>query len=315
MSKPLSVADFFVYLDGRVSLNWLTQERDSGLMLDGAEPQVAGGCLIGYLNGVRISQIGLIGAVEMAYLDSLSNQARTDLFKALVAGRARVLIVCDALALSAGLHQLCHQYGLGLMTSRATSDALFSEIQHLFFDLFADQTVLHGVFMEVVGMGVLLVGDAGTGKSELALELVTRGHRLIADDAPLFSRISPTVLSGSCPQVLQDFLEVRGLGLLNIRAMYGDSAIKKKKHLRLIVNLTPFAKVDSGGLSRLVGVEKTRKVLGVVVPEVALPVAAGRNLAVLVEAAARHFLLKTGGYHSAEDFQRRLSQQLGTEES
>lgn len=314
MGKRLSIADFFARLNARVSLNWLCGEEASDSWIDGDEARATSSCLVGYLNAVRTCQVELIGRLEMAYLDSLPKHVRADLFRQFAAGPTRVLIVCECLEIPSELLKLCSQCGLGLMSSGADSDELYSEIQYFFTKLFADQTVLHGVFMEVAGMGLLLAGDAGIGKSELALELVTRGHRLIADDAPLFSRLSPTALSGTCPQVLQDFLEVRGLGLLNIRAMYGDNAIKKRKHLRLIINMIPFEKVDSTRSGRLVGLEKQRKVLGVSVPEVTLPVAAGRNLAVLVEAAARDFLLKMGGYHSAEDFQIRLGQRLGAEE-
>ena len=155
-------------------------------------------------------------------------------------------------------------------------------------------------------------GDAGSGKSELALELVTRGHRLIADDAPEFTLIAPDVIDGTCPEMLQDLLEVRGLGILNVRQMFGDTSIKRNKYLRLVVHLGKLEDVhaQNDGMARLQGVTTTRNVLDVEVPQITLPVAAGRNLAVLVEAATRTFLLKSKGIDPAQTFIDRQAHQM-----
>lgn len=172
--------------------------------------------------------------------------------------------------------------------------------------------VVHGVFLEVHGMGVLLTGESGVGKSELALELLTRGHRLIADDAAEFSRVGPDIVRGRCPEALRDFLEVRGLGILNVRAMYGDSAIKLSKDLRLVIHLQRLASQDLQQLDRLQGIYRTHSILDIEVPEVTLPVAPGRNLAVLVEAAVRDHILLRKGYNASEALikrQRELIQQ------
>ena len=157
-----------------------------------------------------------------------------------------------------------------------------------------------------------ITGDSGVGKSELALELLTRGHRLIADDAPEFSHVGPDIVRGRCPEALRDFLEVRGLGILNVRAMYGDSAIKLSKDLRLVIHLKRLASEDLQQLDRLQGIYRTHTILDVDVLEVTLPVAPGRNLAVLVEAAVRDHILVRKGYNASEAFikrQRELIQQ------
>ena len=156
--------------------------------------------------------------------------------------------------------------------------------------------------MEVHGIGVLLSGDSGIGKSELALELINRGHRLIADDAPEFSRTAPDTVRGSCPEALRDFLEVRGLGILNIREMYGDSAIKPSKNLRLIVCLTLLDNVQDYNFDRLEGSYRNIGFMDVEIPEVMIPVAPGRSLAVLVEAAARQHIQLLSGYNATQDF-------------
>ena len=161
--------------------------------------------------------------------------------------------------------------------------------------------------MEIISLGVLLTGESGLGKSELALELVTRGHRLIADDAPEFMRIAPDIIVGSCPPILRDFLEVRGLGVLNIREMYGDSSIKFSKYLRLIIHLTAIHSLSKSE-DRLASPQHTKNLLELEIPVIQLPVAPGRNLSVLAEAAVRNHLLNLKGYNAADGFIQRHQQ-------
>ena len=165
--------------------------------------------------------------------------------------------------------------------------------------------------MEVFTIGVLITGESGSGKSELALELLNRGHRLIADDAPGFTQISPEIIDGACPAALQDCLEVRGLGVLNVREMFGDAAIKLNKFLRLIVYLdVPEDPNRPRQVDRLRGEASSQRVLDLDIPRIALPVLAGRNLAVIVEAAVRDFMLKMKGYDAASVFMKRHSRIL-----
>lgn len=173
----------------------------------------------------------------------------------------------------------------------------------------AEQTSLtmHGVFLDVLGVGVLLVGSSGIGKSEIALSLINRGHRLIADDAVLFNLMNNDTLTGNCPELLQDFLEVRGLGILNIRVMFGDTAIKESKRLQLVVRLVAMEDDTLQKIDRLHGVYRKRTILKVDVPEVTIPVAPGRNLSILVEGAVRNQVLKNTGYDASQDFINRQS--------
>jgi len=154
--------------------------------------------------------------------------------------------------------------------------------------------------MEVHGRGVLITGESSVGKSELALELISHGHRLIADDAPEFTRIGPDILDGRSPSLLKDFMEVRGLGILNIREMYGDNALKENKYLRLIIHLKRLNIEERALLNRLDGDHKTRSILGIDIPEIQIPVAPGRNMAVLVEAAVRNYILRSSGHDATE---------------
>jgi HPr kinase/phosphorylase len=163
----------------------------------------------------------------------------------------------------------------------------------------------------VFSIGVLITGESGSGKSELALELISRGHRLVADDATEFTLIAPDVIDGTCPELLQDLLEVRGLGVLNVREMFGHTAVKPSKYLRLVVHLKPMREgEDTDGLTRLTGDVGHREIFEVQVPMITIPVAPGRNLAVLVEAAVRNHMLKSKGIDPAQTFIDRQAHQM-----
>jgi HPr kinase/phosphorylase len=176
----------------------------------------------------------------------------------------------------------------------------------------AETITLHGVFMDVLGMGVMITGDSGVGKSELALELISRGHGLVADDVVEVSRVSLDILEGRCPELLRDFIEVRGLGLLNIRAVFGETACRRKMRMKLIVHLQrPQAGPET---HRLPLDAQTETILGVPVRKVILPVAAGRNLAVLLEAAVRSTILQLRGVDSMQEFLDRQQRALASDD-
>jgi HPr kinase/phosphorylase len=175
-------------------------------------------------------------------------------------------------------------------------------------------TTIHGVMLDVLEIGVLITGDSSIGKSELALELISRSHGLVADDVVELQQIGPETIQGRCPQMLRDFLEVRGLGVLNIRSIFGETAVRPRKVLRLIVQLEPF----EPGLEpkdRLSTRAGTQDILGVEIPTVTLAVAPGRNLAVLVEAAVRNHILITRGINSTAEFIKRQEEAMRGEES
>jgi HPr kinase/phosphorylase len=174
----------------------------------------------------------------------------------------------------------------------------------------AVSTTMHGVFLDVLGMGVMLTGDSGVGKSELALELISRGSGLIADDVIELYRIAPEMIEGRCPALLRDFLEVRGLGVLNIRAIFGESVLRPRKSLKLIVHLEKPVGSDVPPIERLPLKPGVQDIIGVNITKVTIPVAAGRNLAVLVEAAVRNRVLQLRGIDSTSDFIERQAQHM-----
>jgi len=258
--------------------------------------------MVGHLNLIHPNRVQVLGRTELRYLASLGKNSYQDTLGKLYEVPPAFIVVADGELPAEDLRQRSEQAAVPLFSSQLSSYKLIEHLRYYLTGLLAETATLHGVFMEVRGLGVLLTGESGVGKSELALELVTRGHRLIADDAPEFSRAAPDVVRGACPELLQGFLEVRGLGVLNIRAMYGDSAIKKDKNLRLIVDLKPIHDDDIRNIDRLVGSQQSEMVLDVAVPKVILPVAPGRDLALLIEAAVRNHILRLGGYDASQDF-------------
>ena len=171
-------------------------------------------------------------------------------------------------------------------------------------------TSLHGVFMDIFDQGVLLIGASGSGKSDLALELISRGHRLIADDAPEFRRHEPDNIEGSCPLEMSGFLAVRNLGILNVRRLFGDTAVSRSSQLSLIINLQPTIEMGKDDGDCLAGARRYYCLLGVPIPQIDLAVLPGRHLALLVECAVRDLQLRIKGYYAHQDFSERLQQRM-----
>ena len=261
--------------------------------------------LVGYLNLIHSNQIQVLGDMELNFIEGLRDISRQDFISQLFKHQLACIIVSEGKEAPVFLKRKCNENNIPLLTSPLPSKKLTDSLHYYLSNLFADVTTLHGVFMEVNSIGVLLTGPSGIGKSELALELITRGHRLVADDAPQFSRIAPDIISGTCPKALQDFLEVRGIGIINVRKLFGDSAIKVNKYLRLVVRLEPMKKKGLIQMDRLEGSYRTRRILDLEIPEITVPVAPGRNLAVLLECAARNHIIRMGGYNASEEFLER----------
>jgi HPr kinase/phosphorylase len=259
---------------------------------------------VGYLNLIHPPQIQIISPYELAYLNALAINVYQDLLKQFFENEnLACIIMVECPEVPADLQQAADHYQIPLFTSQLSGENLINYLHTTIARLLAQRTTMHGVFMDVLGTGVLITGESGTGKSELALELVSRGHRLIADDAPEFSRIAPQTISGACPlSEMSPFLEVRGLGILNVQALFGESAVKKDKYLRLVVHLEHMTPEGLENVDRLQGYSGFRSILGVDIPEIRLPVAPGRNLAVLLECAVRNHNLKMQDYNAADEF-------------
>jgi HPr kinase/phosphorylase len=309
-AKHTTILDVFEALEQRLSLNWVASVKSTNRVIEHSSASSRTETLAGPLNYIHPNRLQIIGQTEMDYLNDMAIDARSDALKRLFNAKPAAVFLSDDLNPDDEILDAANKSKTPLILTPVTDIQLLAHLNYHLSIALAEHTSVHGVFLEVLGMGVLLSGKASVGKSELALELINRGSRLVADDAPEFSRIAPDIIDGLCPPLLQDFLEVRGLGIINIRAMYGDSAIKRNKYLRLVVKLVKMNDDELSRLDRLAGTYATTHLLGLDIPEVTVPVAPGRNLAILVETAVRNHIMRLKGYDAAADFVERQRQAI-----
>jgi HPr kinase/phosphorylase len=264
--------------------------------------------LIGHLNLIHPSRIQVFGTQEMDYYTRFDLKRRIHHLDELLAGGVPAILIADSLPPTEDLIQGCERNQIPLLTTSVHAAEVIDLLRIYLGRRLAPTTTVHGVFMDVLGVGVLITGESGLGKSELALELISRGHGLVADDAVDLSRTAPHVVEGHCPELLRNMLEVRGLGLLNIRTIFGETSVRRKMKLKLIVHLVRATAQDK--FERLPLQDMTQDMLGCPIRKVMLQVAAGRNLAVLVEAAVRNTILKLRGIDTLAEFMERQAEAI-----
>ncbi len=311
MNASISARDLYDQQQERLDLRWIAGQRGENRVLEAVETVARRPSLAGYLNIIYPNKVQILGTEELAWLDALDARQRWETIEKMMQFRPLAMVISKGQPCPEDLRAAAEESDTPLWVSPRRGHELFNHLQYHLARKLAPRLTVHGVFMEIYSIGVLITGDSGAGKSELALELVTRGHRLVADDAPEFTQIAPDVLDGACPDLLQDLLELRGLGILNVRQMFGDTAVKRNKYLRLIVHLTrPHLEPQATGgmgMERLVGDLGSRRLLDLDVPMITLPVMPGRNLAVLAESAARAHILRIKGVDPAAAFMARHS--------
>jgi len=300
----LSVQRLFDDRRERLGLAWAAGASGAAREFTGELVHKPGVGLIGHLNLIHPLLAQVMGPREVEYLERLDSPVREQTAAHIVGGDTVVVIVGDGVAPPAALLQAADRAGTPVLTSAEASQHVINVLRPHMQQELGEITTLHGVFLDVLEIGVLITGDSSIGKSELALELISRGHGLVADDVVELQQIGPETIQGRCPPLLRDFLEVRGLGVLNIRSIFGETAVRPRKVLRLLVHL----EMPVGGLEprdRLATRSGMLDILGVDIPTVTLAVAPGRNLAVLVEAAVRNHILLTRGIDSTREFIQR----------
>lgn len=310
MNASIRARDLFDQQQERLGLSWIAGERGEHRVLEAVDTVARRPSLAGYLNIIYPNKVQILGTEELAWLDALDAGQRTETIEKIIRFRPLAMVISKGQPCPDDLRSAAEASDTPLWGSPRRGHELFNHLQYHLARKLAPRLTVHGVFMEIYSIGVLITGESGAGKSELALELVTRGHRLVADDVPEFTQIAPDVLDGACPDLLQDLLEVRGLGILNVRNMFGDTAVKRNKYLRLIVHLArpqPQQTPQTDGYERLIGDLGSQRLLDLDVPMITLPVMAGRNLAVLTEAAARAHILRIKGVDPAAAFMARHS--------
>jgi HPr kinase/phosphorylase len=260
--------------------------------------------LVGYLNYIHPYRVQIVGRREAAYLTAESAEVQERRIARIVALEPPVLIVADAQPPPERLVAMCERVEIPLFATAESAGHVIDLVRGYLGQHFADRTTRHGVFMDILGLGVLLTGESGLGKSELGLELISRGHGLVADDAVDLYRNSQISIEGRCPELLMNLLEVRGIGLLDIKAIFGETAVRRKMRLKLIVHLVRRETMERE-FERLPYEPLFEDVLGLPVRKVVIAVDAGRNLAVLVEAAVRNTVLQLRGIDTFQEFVRR----------
>ncbi len=310
LNSPLSIQQLYDDNIATLQLGWTAG-------LDGGERLIVGDAAsaadqVGHLNLIHPGRIQVFGTQEIDYLKRISENSRINQTRDLVAGEPPAFIVAQSLEPPPYITQLCNEQHIPLLSTPLPAAQVIDYLRVYLSKKLALRITMHGVFMDVLGVGVLITGESGLGKSELGLELISRNHGLVADDAVEFSRIAPHMIEGRCPTLLQNLLEVRGLGLLDIKTIFGETAVRRKMRLKLIVHLVRRKTLEEN-YERLPLHQHTQDVLGLPIRKVVIPVEAGRNLAVLLEAAVRNTILRMRGIDTLADFMERQQQAMGNE--
>ena len=260
--------------------------------------------LVGYLNYIHPYRVQIVGRREVRYLIDVAPEDQARRIARIVTLEPPVLIVADKQVPPERLVAMCERADIPLFVTEESAGHVIDVLRAHLSQHFADRTTRHGVFMDILGLGVLLTGESGLGKSELGLELISRSHGLVADDAVDLYRVSQTAIEGRCPELLMNLLEVRGIGLLDIKAIFGETAVRRKMRLKLIVHLVRKETMERE-FERLPYEPLIEDILGLPVRKVVIAVDAGRNLAVLVEAAVRNTVLQLRGIDTYQEFIKR----------
>jgi len=306
--KPSVISADVLFEDHRARLRWewiaglgASERRFDDLAIRAAS---SGADLVGYLNYIHPYRVQILGEREVRYLGSALPEDCARRIARIVTLEPPVLILADGQTAPDALISMCERAQIPMFATRESSAFVIDVLRAYLSKHFAERITMHGVFMDILGLGVMITGESGLGKSELGLELISRGNGLVADDAVDLFRINQTTIEGKCPELLQNLLEVRGIGLLDIRAIFGETAVRRKMRLKLIVHLVRRETLENE-YERLPYEPLTQDVLGVPVLKVVIQVVAGRNIAVLVEAAVRNTILNLRGIDTYQEFVER----------
>lgn len=291
-----------------LSLTWVTGNTSLAAKEEWKDT-IATANPVGYFNLIHPARIQVIGKLEDAYLARSDASQREAIFREVEATRPPAIVKTDGIPVSPELLACCERSGTPLFATPLDAELVIETLRHFLAKLLAQRTSVHGVLMDLLGVGVLITGESGLGKSELALELISRGHGLVADDVVELARIAPKTIEGRCPLLLTNLLEVRGLGLLDIKAIFGETAVRRKMRLRLIVHLVKRTTMESQ-YQRMPLDVLSEEILGIDVRKVVIPVDMGRNIAVLAEAAVRNTILQLRGIDTMGDFLGRQTEAM-----
>ncbi len=264
--------------------------------------------LTGFFENFGYERIQLMGNVEWNYFSKLDDKTKQERINEVFKYPIPAFIISRSLDVFPQIIEAAKKYNRTVLRTDVPTTKLISKIRNYLDDVLAPQMTMHGVLVEVYGMGILLVGKSGVGKSETALELIKRGHRLVADDSVIIKKIDEEMLQGTSPELIRHFMEIRGIGILDIERLYGVGAVKRWEAIDLVIELELWdekKEYDRVGLD-----EEYIEILGSKVRKVTIPVKPGRNLAMIVEVAARNTRQKQFGYNAAEELDKKLKNEL-----
>lgn len=311
-SPPTTVRALLEHESLRPTLSLVAGERGLDRPILHPRIQKSGLVLAGHSHGIVPTRVQILGETEVSFLEGLEPDVRRERAEGLFALGLSCVIVTRGVAPPPELLESARATDTPLLVARVRSSATIAALHGALDRLLAPRERRHGVMVEIHGIGTLLLGPSGIGKSECALFLVERGHRLVADDQVWLTRLPNGQVTAAPAPLLRHHIEIRGLGILNIRDLFGATAVWDEAVVDLVVELCPFRddeQYDRLGLDPLI-----ETVLGVGLPKLRIPVRPGRDMAVILEVAARNELLKAAGHHAAREFARRLSRELGLED-
>jgi HPr kinase/phosphorylase len=306
--NPIRVARLLE--ESRQALGLQLVSGRAGLSRQISSPRIQkpGLALTGFMEHIHPRRVQIFGSTEISYLKTLDIGRQREVLDTLLRTELACVVVTKELEPPELLPELCEQHGVALLKSPLLSSVFIEQVQAQLEVLLAATASLHGVLLDVFGVGILLLGKSGIGKSEIALDLVMRGHRLVADDIVDVTRRRADAVTGAGNPIIKHHMEIRGLGIINIKDLFGVAAVRERKKIELVIELTewdPKTEYDRLGVD-----DRTMRIVGVEVPLSVVPVRPGRNMTTIIEVAARNQLLKLQGHHSARAFAERLNRAI-----
>jgi len=289
-------------------LTLLAGKQGLSRRISSARIQKPGLALAGFVEYLHKERLQVFGNTEMSYLATLPRERKVEVLKAYFAQEVAALVLTKGLEPPPEMVMAAEEAGVPLLRTVHLSSVFIQSVQNYLEDILTASTSMHGVLLDVFGVGILLLGKSGIGKSEIALDLVMRGHRLVADDIVDVKRKNPESVYGMGSEIIRHHMEVRGLGIINIKDLFGVAAIRDRKKIEIVLELCewdPNVEYDRLGVE-----ERKFRILDVEIPMLVVPVRPGRNMTTIVEVAARNHLLKLQGHHSAKEFQERLNRAI-----
>lgn len=304
MKKYINVRQFHQEIKNRLSISLLTTQAGFDNKIANSQVQKPGLALAGFLDSVRGETVSVFGNTEISYLGTLSSEKANESIDKLLELKLACIVISHNNDLPFNTIEIAEKYKTPVMVAREQSSYLISVILDYLAEKLSESISTHGVLVDVFGVGVLILGKSGVGKSEIVLDLVEKGHRLVSDDVVEIIKNTPMSLIGSSPESIRYHMEIRGLGIINIKDLFGVTSIRDKKKVELVIELEEWdqqKEYDRIGLD-----QTTADIMGVKLAKILIPVGPGRNMSMIIEIAARNHLLKRMGYNPAEELNRKL---------